>query len=245
MRRWVDLGWIGALGFLLVLLVPARPSFAGTLTVHFDIGISAVFTRPAAIQPDMQFQSLVATGSVVLTLEGTTADRVLIGDGAIARLSELTLTGASMLSTPMLDLARIEQDTLTQEGTATGVLDGQVVEIGFETNARLLFDAGTIRGQHDVESQCLGTICAFISFLGRPDTPFQNALPFALSLTAQEGDVLLVRAETAFPFRADGGPMTTVLIRGVEVSRNFVPEPSVLGLLALAALGAGARRLAR
>jgi hypothetical protein len=239
-RRCVGIGGVGMLGFLLVLLGPAQPSSAGTLTVQFNLDLSSVFIRPPMADPNVQVVILLGSGSAVLTIEGINEDGVPIGDSAVARLSELTVSGATMLSTPLLDLVRIERDTLTQNGVATGVFAGAVPPIGFEANARLLFDTGAIVGQHDADSQCLGSLCAFVALLGRPDMPFQNAAPFALSLSATVGDVLLLAGETDFPFRADGGPMTSLQIAGIEVSRNFVPEPSELGLIGLAALGAAA-----
>jgi hypothetical protein len=111
-------------------------------------------------------------------------------------------------------------------------------------NARLVFDAGAIVGQHDVESQCLGTVCASILIVGRSDMAFQNASPFCAGSLGAAGRLVLSRRRDGLPVPSRRGPMTTVLIRGVEAERTFVPQPAEPGLFLLAALGV-ARRLSR
>lgn len=225
-----------ALGCLVAtLLFVAGPTRAATLAIEFDLSAS---TSAVVVNPNVLTAPLEASGKLTLTFTGVGSDGSLLGSSQ-AVLSGLRLTASSISTIQMVpEFSAITSDSLTQTGTALGQFDG----------TRVVFDPGQIAGQHDASDMCQGAICALIFSFERPDGPFANQGPFAIELASlgMPGSAML-RGQTRFPF-VGGVPQigqTILLLRGTEIRRTVVPEPSSVGLLALAGLAAAALRRSR
>ncbi len=226
MRRAALGGLVG-----LLLAAPGRGR-AETLVLEFDLSRS---TSSIVLNPGVLTASGQAVGSLKLTLNGVNSDGSLLGPTSEAFLSDLNLTLSSVTTIPGVpDFSARFEDRLIQTGTARGQFDGM----------RILFDAGQIAGQHDATTVCDSPICALVSISDRPDVAFANLGPFAIELTALGlPDSTDLRGGSTFPFTI-GVPQlgqTILRLRGTD-RRSSVPEPSPVGLLALAGLGVAALR---
>ena len=222
-RRW--------LGAVVVLLLGAETSAAGTLSITYDLSSSVPGLNPPLPAGAAGLPFGPTSGVLMLTLTGVDASGALVGGPAAATLSGLALSTSLIADLEVLDPVAFADTTLTrtfdfmQVGLSNGLFDGETLQLDpFDLNESI---AETCAGP------ACGTIAPFSPLLQSISSPEDFALVL-LALDRPGASAFSAQGQIMFGLAVIVPVLGTLQLSGREVARGFVAEPSSAGLLSLA-----------